>query len=253
MSPLGKISRMLFRAFWEGFKAPMKERYLDIILLIITVFFIGLRARRMSEISWEEIIQTITPLLWFGCIGFGVHVVRAAIATAQKIHGWPAWLELSSLTGVLLFATVWIFAITYPSLNPNAARRLSKTEKGDIVAALTPYKGQLYAIDWTPQNSEVLHFAEDIDETLQASGWQKVSYGEPWNPTGFPASLRFGNQFGVQWYISELTPPSPLHATLRTSLHSCCDITADGVRWPDPERQMDTNVIYFYIGPRFSP
>jgi hypothetical protein len=247
----GTISKQFLRVFWDGIRAPMRQHYFDGILAVVGIIWVALRARQINEIAWDEIAQTIAPLLWIACVFFCCHIVIAARATAPQTQGWAAWAELISLTGILLCVPIWLIAITYPGLSPNAPRHLDKLERKKIIAALSPYKGQLYALDWTRENPEVQHFAEDFDRVLHDSGWQKVSYGPLWAPIGFASSFRFPNQFRVQWYISDRAPKNPVYSVIRSTLHECCGITADGVRWPDPQNRMDTDIIYFYIGPRY--
>jgi hypothetical protein len=251
MRHIGVVSKYTIAVLWRGFRSPLRDRKGDLVLAVFAVLWIIIRTRNLKELSWGETASVIVPIVWLLCLSFFWHVLRAAYLTLPKSLGRSAWTEFIVLIIFLLCVPIGLFALTYPNPNPSAPRHLTRKQKNTIIAALSPYKGQLYAIDYVTGSEEAQQYAADFEDAFRSAGWSKANYGPLWAPTGFPASFRFPNQYGVQWYISEKDKSEKVYSLLAPTLRDCCGIVADGVRWPDPQQQMDTQVIYFYVGPKY--
>jgi hypothetical protein len=244
------IADLVVRA-WHSLVASMGTTTLAVAVAFIVIPILLLLVEWSRE-GWETmrahwqgnlLVAAVTAVVWLAI--FCYHLLYGV---PQEIRQEADAVRPPNLAEPIL-PRGW--ELKSPSLRGNASRRLTSKQKAGIVAALSVYKGQKYALDWTRNNQEVMRYAQDFDEAFNRAGWGKVTYGPLWAPIGFPESFRFPNQFGVQWYITDRAPENPACLRLRTVLHDCCNIVADGVRWPDPRQGMDADVIYVYVGPKW--
>jgi hypothetical protein len=250
------VSNMLFlwelvsRAFWESFT------------------FVGGTPGTVLVWSIGAIITALLVLLFRGRDAFMEHLkaniliaIAGAVLTLLLVFGWKlAWLPYE-----IRQESSRILPPDPPKIRPpqnanektpsfslhekhSTSRHLTNKQKTDLVAALSPYKEQKFAIDCAVNDPEAHRFAEDIRDSLDKAGWKMKSYWPVWD-AGFSSALNWQNYFGVQWFEREDAPHISTARVLRQALKNCCRITADGVDWPDPANRMEKDIIYVWVGP----